>query len=87
MSPRSAIGWLTTNAGCLPAEVWDRLLRVFVELPIRNGQSATWVDGNTLVWLDPEPPQAQRDDVENNLYPTPDIDVIDVTTLPTRLGA
>jgi hypothetical protein len=77
------IGW--TQVG--PAEVWDRLLRVFVELPIRNGQSATWVDGNTLVWLDPEPPQAQRDDVENNLYPTPDIDVIDVTTLPTRLGA
>ena len=38
------IGW--TQVG--PAEVWDRLLRVFVELPIRNGQSATWVHGNTL---------------------------------------
>jgi hypothetical protein len=75
------IGW--TQVG--PAEVWDRLLRVFVELPIRNGQSATWVHGNTLVWLDPEPPEAQRNDVEKNLYPTPDINVIDVTTLPTRL--
>jgi hypothetical protein len=77
------IGW--TQVG--PAEVWDRLLRVFVELPIRNGQSATWVHGNTLVWLDPEPPEAQRDDVDKNLYPTPDINVIDVTTLPTRLVA
>jgi hypothetical protein len=77
------IGW--TQVG--PAEVWDRLLGVFVDLPIRNGQSATWVHGNTLVWLDPEPPEAQRDDVEKNLYPTPDINVIDVTTLPTRLVA
>jgi hypothetical protein len=77
------IGW--TQVG--PAEVWDRLLRVFVELPIRNGQSATWVHGNTLVWLDPEPPEAQRDDVEKNLYPTPDIKVIDVTMLPTKLIA
>lgn len=75
------IGW--TQVG--PAEVWDRLLRVFVILPIRNGQSATWVHGNTLIWLDPEPPEAQRDDVEKNLYPTPDINVIDVTTLPTKL--
>jgi hypothetical protein len=77
------IGW--TQVG--PAEVWDRLLRVFVELPIRNGQGATWVHGKTLVWLDPEPPEAQRDDVDKNLYPTPDINVIDVTTLPTRLMA
>jgi hypothetical protein len=77
------IGW--TQIG--PAEVWDRLLRVFVELPIRNGQSATWVHGNTLVWLDPEPPKAQRDDVEKNLYPTPDINVIDVSTLPTKLAS
>jgi hypothetical protein len=76
------IGW--TQVG--PAEVWDRLLRVFVELPIRNGQSASWVHGSTLVWLDPEPPQAQREDVEKNLYPTPEINVIDVTTLPVKLG-
>jgi hypothetical protein len=76
------IGW--TQVG--PAEVWDRLLRVFVELPVRNGQSATWVHGNTLVWLDPEPPAAQREDVDKNLYPTPDINVIDVTTLPAILA-
>jgi hypothetical protein len=76
------IAW--TQVG--PAEVWDRLLRVIVELPIRNGQSATWVHGNTLVWLDPEPPEAQRNDVEKNLYPTPDINVIDVTALPTKLA-
>jgi hypothetical protein len=75
------IGW--TQVG--PAEVWDRLLRVFVELPIRNGQSATWVHGDTLVWLDPEPPEAQREDVDKNLYPTPDINVIDVTKLPAKL--
>jgi hypothetical protein len=75
------IGW--TQVG--PAEVWDRSLRVFVELPIRNGQSATWVHGNTLVWLDPEPPETQREDVDKNLYPTPDINVIDVTTLPAKL--
>jgi hypothetical protein len=75
------IGWMQVG----PAEVWDRLLRVFVILPIRNGQSATWVHGNTLIWLDPEPPEAQRDDVEKNLYPTPDINVIDVTTLPAKL--
>jgi hypothetical protein len=75
------IGW--TQVG--PAEVWDRSLRVFVDLPIRNGQSATWVHGNTLVWLDPEPPEAQREDVDKNLYPTPDINVIDVTTLPAKL--
>jgi hypothetical protein len=75
------IGW--TQVG--PAEVWDRLLRVFVILPIRNGQSATWVHRNTLIWLDPEPPEAQRDDVEKNLYPTPDINVIDVTALPAKL--
>jgi hypothetical protein len=75
------IGW--TQVG--PAEVWDRLLRVFVALPIRNGQSATWVHGNVLVWLDPEPPEAQRDDVEKNLYPTPEINVIDVATLPAKL--
>jgi hypothetical protein len=76
------IGW--TEVG--PAEVWDRLLRVFVELPIRNGQSATWTHGNTLVWLDPQSPEEQRQDVENNLYPTPDINVIAVTTLPTKLA-
>jgi hypothetical protein len=75
------IGW--TQIG--PAEVWDRLLRVFVVLPIRNGQSAAWVHGNMLVWLDPEPPAAQREDVDKNLYPTPDINVIDVSTLPTKL--
>jgi hypothetical protein len=75
------IGWMQVG----PAEVWDRLLRVFVVLPIRNGQSAAWVHGNTLVWLDPEPSEAQREDVEKNLYPTPDINVIDVTTLPTTL--
>ena len=72
------IGWSQIG----PAEVWDRLLRVFVRLPIRNGQSATWTHGNMLVWLDPEPPDAQRQDVEENLYPTPDINVIDVATLP-----
>lgn len=77
------IGW--TQVG--PAEVWDRLLRVFVALPIRAGQSATWVHGNTLVWLDPEPPEAQRDDVDKNLYPTPNINMIDITTLPTMLVA
>ena len=77
------IGWMQVG----PAEVWDRLLRVFVELPIRNGQSATWVQGNALVWLDPEPAEAQREDVDKNLYPTPDINVINVTTLPTRLVA
>lgn len=76
------LGW--TEVG--PAEVWDRLLRVFVELPIRNGQSATWTHGNTLVWLDPQSPEEQRQDVENNLYPTPDINVIAVTTLPTKLA-
>lgn len=76
------IGW--TQVG--PPEVWDRLLRVFVALPIRSGQSATWTHGNTLVWLDPEPPNAQRRDIENNLYPTPNINVIDVTTLPTKLA-
>jgi hypothetical protein len=76
------IGW--TEVG--PAEVWDRLLRVFVELPIRNGQSATWTQGSTLVWLDPQSPEEQRQDVENNLYPTPDINVIAVTTLPTKLA-
>jgi hypothetical protein len=76
------IGW--TQVG--PAEVWDRLLRVFVELPIRNGQSATWIHGNTLIWLDPQLPEAQKQDIESNLYPTPDIDVIDVATLPTKLG-
>jgi hypothetical protein len=75
------IGW--TQVG--PAEVWDRLLRVFVVLPIRNGQSAAWVHANTLVWLDPEPPEAQREDVGKNLYPTPDINVIDVSTLPAKL--
>jgi hypothetical protein len=76
------IGW--TQVG--PAEVWDRLLRVFVDLPIRNGQSATWVHGNTLVWLDPEPPEAQREDVDKNLYPTPEINVIDVAALPSELA-
>ena len=76
------IGW--TQVG--PAEVWDRLLRVVVELPIRNGQSATWVHGDMLIWLDPEPPEAQREDVDMNLYPTPDINVIDVTTLPAKLA-
>jgi hypothetical protein len=77
------IGW--TQVG--PAEVWDRELHVFVELPIRNGQSATWTHGDMLIWLDPEPPDAQRSDIENNLYPTPDINIIDVTTLPQKLAA
>jgi hypothetical protein len=76
------IGW--TQVG--PPEVWDRLLGVFVELPIRNGQSAAWIHGDTLAWLDPEPPEAQQQDVERNLYPTPNINVIDVSTLPTKLA-
>jgi hypothetical protein len=77
------IGW--TQVG--PAEVWDRMLHVFVELPIRNGQSATWTHGDTLIWLDPEPPEAERQDVENNLYPTPDINIIDASALPQKLAA
>jgi hypothetical protein len=70
-----------------PSEVWDRLLHVVVQLPIRSGQSATWTHGDTLVWIDPEPPETQRQDIQNNLYPTPDLDVIDVSTLPTKLAA
>jgi hypothetical protein len=75
------IGWTQVGA----VAVWDRLLHVIVDLPIRNGQSATWAHGNTLVWLDPESPEAQQAEVEQNLYPAPGIDVIDVTTLPTTV--
>jgi hypothetical protein len=68
-------------------QVWDRVQRRLVVLPVTNGESDSWVGGRTLVWLEPESKAQQDQDSRNNLIPTPTFNVIDTTTLPTAPGA
>jgi hypothetical protein len=63
-------------------QVWDRALRRLVVLPVKNGQSDSWVGGRTLVWPEPEAKEQQEQDARNNLIPTPILNVVDTTTLP-----
>jgi hypothetical protein len=74
------VAW-TEDAG---VEVWDRTQHVFVRLPISNGRSDSWMQGRVLVWFDPEPADQQQQDIRNNLLPTPTLDILDTTTLPTK---
>lgn len=64
-------------------EVWDRTQQAFVQLPISNGASDSWVQGHLLVWFDPEPADQQQQEMRNNLLPTPTLDIINTSTLPT----
>jgi len=66
-------------------QVWDRTLRRLVILPVRNGQSDSWVGGRTLVWSEPEAKGQQKQDARNNLLPTPTLNVVDTTALPSAL--
>lgn len=68
-------------------QVWDRAQRRLVILPVTNGESDSWVDGRTLVWLQPESKAQQDQDSRNNLIPTPTYNVIDTTTLPAASGS
>lgn len=63
-------------------QVWDRAEGRLVTLPVRDGESDSWVGGRTLVWLQPEPKAQQEQDSRNQLIPAPTFNVIDTTTLP-----
>jgi hypothetical protein len=54
-----------------------------VILPVKNGQSESWVGGRTLVWSEPETKGQQDQDARTNLLPTPTLNVVDTTTLPS----
>jgi hypothetical protein len=63
--------------------VWDRTLQRLVILPVHNGQSDSWVGGRILVWSEPEGKGLQEQDARNDLLPTPTLNVVDTTTLPS----
>ncbi|MEO7000228.1 MAG: hypothetical protein ABI068_00325, partial [Ktedonobacterales bacterium] len=65
--------------------VWDRAQQRIVILPMTNPvqQPLSWSGQHILVWFDPETQAQQTYDAQHNFTPTPTIDVIDTTTLPT----
>ena len=76
------IAWDADNM----SEVYDRLLHVYVTLPIATGHIETWVGNHTLLWIDQEAPEQAAKDPPGWL-PLPTIYVLDTRTLPTTLAS
>lgn len=65
-----------------PPQVYDRLERRLVTLPVATREITAFVSGRLLVWLDEEPPDQQAKEPPN-WAAAATILVLDTTTLPT----
>lgn len=74
------VGWSQQST---QPPVWDRVQKRLVILPVMNGESDSWVGGRLLMWLEPEPAAQAAQDEQKGLDPTPTINVVDTSTLPT----
>lgn len=67
-------------------EVYDRVERRLVTLPVTRGISAPWAGEHTLLWGDPESQSQQDYDTRHNLIPAGTLNIIDTSTLPVQTG-